>query len=471
MLQGNCRAALVGLFLSVASAMSAMADQDRSTPSGLSPEVARQIDQTVTESLAKTGAPSVSVAIVMDGKLAYAKAYGLAQISPARPASAEYRYAIASNSKAFTAAAVLMLVDQGKMSLDDHVSRWFPDLTSADQVTVRQLLSHTSGYSDYWPQDYVMTPMLSPTTPEAIIDAWARKPLDYGPGEAWQYSNTGYVIAARIVEKVSGQGLYDFLQAHVFKPLHMSSVVDNDQHRIMAPDTVPYTRLALGPSRPAPREGAGWMYGAGELAMTASDLARWDISIIDRSLMSKTAYEAMTRPVALKSGADSGYGLGLFVDQSGGRLTYHHGGEVSGFLSENRIYPDDHAAIVVQSSSDAASAQKDVAARIAFVLLPPRGEDATTRRLLDGLTKGAPERSLMTANLGDYFSAQAVSDAQKALVALGPLRALVPRGKALRGGMTYRGYHAVFAKGAAEISTYFTSDGKLEQFLIEQAGD
>lgn len=434
-------------------------------------DLTRQIDVTVMESLARSGAPSASVAVVLDGRLAYAKAYGLAELAPARPASSAYRYAIASNSKAFTAAAILMLSEQGKLSLDDHVSKWFPDLTSADTITVRQLLSHTSGYSDFWPQDYVMTPMLAPTSPDRIIEDWAKKPLDYKPGDAWQYSNTGYVIAARIAEKASGQTLFSLLQARVFTPLHMTSVVDNDQHRITAPDTVPYTRVALGANRRAPREGVGWMYGAGELAMTASDLARWDISIIDRSLMSGPAYDAMTTPVKLNNGDSSGYGLGLFVDQSFGRLTYHHGGEVSGFLSENRIYPDDHAAIVVQTSSDSATAQKDIANRIAFLILPPKNEDAVVRGLVEGLARGEIDRAKLTANLSDYYSSSAVAASKTALAAIGPLRALVPRAKSLRGGMTFRGYHAVFAKGSAEVSTYFTADGKVEQLLIQQIGD
>jgi CubicO group peptidase (beta-lactamase class C family) len=437
----------------------------------LPPDLARRIDRTVAESLAKTGAPSASVAIVRDGKLVYAKAYGLAQLKPARPANASMRYAVASNSKEFTAVAVLMLADEGKLSLDDKVSRWYPDLTSADQITVRQLLSHTSGYSDFWPQDYVMKPMLSPTSPDAIISDWARKPLDYTPGSAWQYSNTGYVIAARIVEKVTGETLFGYLQRKVFTPLEMKSVVDNDQHRILSPDATPYTRIALGPNRPAPREGAGWMYGAGELAMTAADLARWDASLITRNFLSPKAYEALTTPIRLTNGEDSGYGLGLFIDKEQGHLVYHHGGEVSGFLSENRIYPDDGLALVVETSSDAASAQRDIASRLAFELLPPKGQDADARALVEGLIQGRLDRTRITPNLDAYYTPAAVADASKALSSLGELRAVIARGKNLRGGMTFRGYRAVFAKGTATVSLYFTPDGKAEQLLITPLGD
>src|SRR6266542_2304638 len=158
-----------------------------------------EIDQAVNEILAKTGAPSASVAVVRDGKLLYARAYGLAKLEPKTPATSAMRYSIGSISKQFTAAAILLLQEQGKLSLDDKVAKYVPDLTRANEVTIRQLLSHTSGYQDYWPQDYVMPGMLQPTNAQEIMDAWARKPLDFEPGTKWQYSNTNYVIAGVIV--------------------------------------------------------------------------------------------------------------------------------------------------------------------------------------------------------------------------------------------------------------------------------
>ena len=115
------------------------------------------------------------------------------------------RYSIGSISKQFTATAILLLQEQGKLSLDDPVGKYIPGLTRGDEVTIRQILSHTSGYQDYWPEDYVMTPMLGPETAQQILDTWAKKPLDFEPGTQWQYSNTNFVIAGRIVEKVTGE--------------------------------------------------------------------------------------------------------------------------------------------------------------------------------------------------------------------------------------------------------------------------
>ena len=270
-----------------------------------------QVDRIAREVLASTGVPSASVAVVRDDQISYTHAYGDASLSPQVAARPEMRYSIGSISKQFTATAILMLVDQGKLSLDDPVSRFLPELTRASEVTIRQLLSHTSGYQDYWPQDYVMPMMLEPVTAQKILDLWADKPLDFEPGTKWQYSNTNYVIAGLIVEKASGVPLLKFLAAEVFKPLGMQNVVNIDQERLSANDPTGYMRYALGPLHPAPKEGKGWLFAAGELAMSAPDLARWDIGMLQQRLLKPASYKEMQTEVLLKNGLGTRYGLGL----------------------------------------------------------------------------------------------------------------------------------------------------------------
>ncbi|HVW69512.1 MAG TPA: serine hydrolase domain-containing protein, partial [Steroidobacteraceae bacterium] len=296
-----------------------------------------QIDATVEEWLRSTGVPSVSIAVVENGAIAYVHAYGKAQLSPPIPATPASRYAIASNSKEFTAAALLILAEQGKLSLDDPVSKWFPDLGPASHVSVRQLLTHTSGIRDYWPQDFVPPEMLRPTSVTALLNEWARRPLDFAPGTDWQYSNTGYVLAGAIAEKAAGQPLVAFLQEHVFAPLKMNHVTEDDTKPLPAGDAVGYTRYGLGPPHRAPKEAPGWLYAAGELAMTAGDLALWDVSLIDRSLLSAKSYEAALTPVTLADGTRRDYGLGLDIQSVAGRNRIGHTGEASGFLSANRL--------------------------------------------------------------------------------------------------------------------------------------
>ncbi|HXH41924.1 MAG TPA: serine hydrolase domain-containing protein, partial [Thermoanaerobaculia bacterium] len=279
------------------------------TAQELPADMRASIDKAATDILAKTGAPSASIAVVRDGKIVYTHAYGTANLETKLPASSQMRYSIGSISKQFTATALLLLAEEGKISLDDRVIRWLPDLTRAGDVTIRQILSMTSGYQDFWPQDYVMPMMLQPVTAPEIAAGWAKKPLDFEPGAKWQYSNTNYVIAGMIAEKVAGMPLLDYLQKRVFMPLHMTTVSNTDAAPLGPEDPMRYLRYALGPLRPAPKEGRGWMFAAGELAMTAHDLALWDISMIDQTVLKPESYRVLEAEVPMTNGVGSRYGL------------------------------------------------------------------------------------------------------------------------------------------------------------------
>ena len=188
--------------------------------------MASGIDAAAADVLKATGVPSASVAVVQGGKVAYVKAYGMARLDPPMPAEPAMQYSIGSISKQFTAAMMLLLVQDGKVKLDDPVGKYLPELTRANEVTIRQVLSMTSGYQDFWPEDYVMTSMMKPTDPQHILDVWGKKPLDFEPGTQWQYSNTNYVIAGRIVEIVEGRPLIEQLQERIFRPLKMTGVFE-----------------------------------------------------------------------------------------------------------------------------------------------------------------------------------------------------------------------------------------------------
>ena len=438
----------------------------------LSPELQQKIDSAVQEELMKTGVPSASVAVVQNGAIAYLHAFGAARLEPRKtPALPEMRYSIGSISKQFTAAAVLLLQEQGKLSLDDKVSKFLPDLSRANEVTIRQLLSHTSGYQDYWPQDYVPPFMLTDITAQKILDLWARKPLDFDPGTKWQYSNTNYVIAGLIIEKASGEPLLKFLQEHIFTPLGMNTVANIDQEKLGDTDATGYLRFALGPLRAAPKEGKGWLFAMGELAMPAGDLARWDISIIDRKLLKPSSYDEMETEVLLKNGLGTQYGLGVDVSKLADRRAISHGGEVSGFTAENIVFPDDRAAVVVLTNQDAASASGNLAKRIAALLFAPQGSAAATktaqaREILEGLQKGTVNRALFTDNANGYFNDQALKDFSSSLAPLGAPQEFVQTREALRGGMTLRVYRAKFGKQSLRVWTYEMPDGKLEQYQV-----
>jgi D-alanyl-D-alanine carboxypeptidase len=439
----------------------------------IAPDLKAKIDAAAQDVLAKTGVPSASVAIVEHGAIVYTQAYGRAKLDPAVDATPAMRYSIGSISKQFTAAAILLLEQQGKLSIDDPVSKYIPDLTRANEVTIRMLLSHTSGYQDYWPEDYVMPPMLEATTAQHILDVWGKKPLDFDPGTKWQYSNTNYVIAGRIVEQVSGMPLMEFRQRHVFKPLDMRAVWNSDAQKLGDTDAQGYVRYALGPLRPAPKEGKGWMFAAGELAMPAYDLAQWDISVMVRSLLDAKSYDEMFAPVNLKSGESSHYGLGLFVRDMQGHVAYEHSGEVSGFVSDNVVFPNDKAAIAVLTNQDASPAAGGIARALVPLVLGSTGSasataEAQAREIFAGLQQGKIDRSLFTENCNAYFDAQALGDFASSLAPLGEPSSFKQTTEELRGGMTFRSFAVEFAKSAQKlrVTTYTMPDGKLEQYLV-----
>ena len=462
---GGCvRGAVVVVCLGAAVAAAAQGTLDAATAS--------RVDEAVQTVLARSGAPSASVAIVQGGAITYAKAYGTARVGPPPVAATpSMRYSIGSISKQFTSVALLLLAEEGRLSLDDRVSKWFPELTRADDITVRQLLSMTSGYQDYWPQDYVMPGMLEEVTPAAIMRGWAQKPLDFEPGTRWQYSNTNYVIAGQIAERVAGGPLLAFLRERVFTPLQMASVVDTDQAALGPGDPMRYRRFGLGPPREAPKEGKGWMSAAGELAMTARDLALWNVAVMNRAVLKPQSYRELERETLLADGAPTAYGLGVNVAMTGGRRQISHGGEVSGFTARSEVFPDDKVAIVVLVNLDASPASGQIANRIATALFAAAATDTQravdqARAIFAGLQKGEVDRSLFTANMNAYFTPQALADFASSLGPLGPAASVTQAGQSLRGGMVLRRFAIAAGGRNLGVTAFVMPDGKIEQFLV-----
>jgi len=431
-----------------------------------------RVDHVASQVLEQTGIPSASVAVVQGGKLVYTHAYGLARLDPATPATPDMRYSIGSISKQFTAAAILLLQEEGKLSLDDAVGKYVPGLTRGNEVTIRQILSHTAGYQDYWPEDYVMTPMLQAESAQQILDTWAKKPLDFEPGTQWQYSNTNFVIAGQIVENITGHPLMDLLTTRIFRPLGMKSVWNSDELKLTQADATAYYRHALGPLRVAPKEGRGWMFAAGELAMTAHDLALWDQSLIARSLLKPESYKQMFTEIKLKDGKSTHYGLGVAVQDRGGHRCIEHSGEVSGFVSDNEVFVDDGVAVAVLTNQDAVGAASTIAHLVSPMALGnAAGSEAEKQALaiFHDLQKGQIDRKLLSPNLSDYFTEEALADFQSSLAPLGEPLSFHQASEGLRGGMSFHSFQIVYPSKHLRLTTYTYPDGKLEQYLISPA--
>ena len=433
------------------------------------------IDGVVADVMSKTGTPSASIAIVMDGKIAYKKAYGLAHISPDKNATIKMRYAIASNSKQFIATAILLLVEEGKLSLDDKVSKWFPALTRAKEISIRQLLSMTAGYQDYWPQDFVPISMLKPVKSNEILKKWAGKALDFEPGSKYQYSNTNYIIAGLIIEEVSGMKLFDFLKKRIFIPLGMNTVVNFDEGPLGKEDVSGYLRNALGPLRTAPKEGQGWLFAAGGLAMTPHDLALWNISMINETILKPTSYKTMQSHTLLADGTNSDYGLGIAISKFKGHRLLSHGGAASGYLTANDVYPDKGVAIVVFTNifPGAAGPHNQITNRIAKEIFESPDSDTIKalekmKKIFSELQNGKMNRELLTENAKAYFSKQVVSDFASSLGQLGEPDEFKQTNQSLRGGMITRVFLIKAGLKTIELVTRTYSEGKIEQFTVEQ---
>jgi CubicO group peptidase (beta-lactamase class C family) len=440
----------------------------------LTPAEIGQVDSLVARTLADTGVPSASIAIVRDAKIVFTKAYGKANEGlPARP---DLRYQIASNSKQFTAMALLLLEDEGKLSLDDQVAKYLPGISGGDRITLRQLLSHTSGLQDFWPQDYMFADMVKPTAPQGIVDKWAKKPLDYHPGDRYQYSNTGYVVAGMIAEKVSGEPLLSFLDRRIFRPLDMHPLDQDDTNTPAFPSG--YHRYALGPVRIAQPPASGWLYAAGELSMTAEDIAKWDIARMNRALVPLDDWIAQETPVVRNDGKTNGYGLGVYNRYLRDRHVIDHGGEAVGFLTQNSVYPDQKAAIVVFTNADFSGATGTLTRGIEKIVLD-RPEPALTgegdrvadvRATYDALAAGRPDRTKFTAHLDRYLDSTVTGDYAASLSPLGAPTAIEPSGPPrLRGGFVNRNFTIHYAgHPALTLVTYAEpgASGRWEQFMV-----
>jgi D-alanyl-D-alanine carboxypeptidase len=442
------------------------------TQAQIDPGTKSKIDAAAHKVLANTGVPSASLGVMKDGKIVYTQAYGLARISPPSPAKPEMAYPIGSISKQFTATAILLLQQDGKLNIDDPVGKYFPELTRSNEVTIRNLLTMTSGYEDFAPQDYTIPAWLNPVDPSKLVHEWAGKPLDFDPGTKWQYSNTNYVLVSLIVEKVSGEPLGKFLHERVFAPAGMRDLFNTYSEREKL-QVKGYVSNALAPPRIEPMEGTGWYYGDGDQAMPASTLLQWDLTFINKSVLTPASYAEQETSFKLKDGTDTGYGLGIFIHKKNGHLELEHGGEVGGFVSENIVYPDDRIAIAVLTNETASGAASEIADAITPLLIAANAETdadpfaAELQTILTGMQQGKIDRTLFTADCNFYFDADARTDFQSTLAPMGSITTVTRTRAGLRGGMTFSIYRVTFSGGGSIfVSIYRMTDGKIEQLLV-----
>ncbi len=298
-----------------------------------------KLDAIAAEAFAKDG-PGGTVIVVKDGKTLLRKGYGMADLELGVPVEPPMVFRIGSMGKQFTAVAILQLVKEGKVKLDDPLSKYVPDFPGAGAITVEQLLTHTSGIPSYNDVPSALIGIREDKTPMQLVEGIRNEKPNFAPGEQWRYSNSGYLFLGIIIEKTSGLKYADYMQTKLFTPLGLKNTFVEDESRIVAGRVKGY---ALGPDNVL--RNAGYMnmtfpYAAGSIETNVDDLARWNEllvegKVIDRALLDRAWTESRT-----KDGNPTGYGYGWYVSDEGGVHFVEHGGAITGFRSDGVLVPE-----------------------------------------------------------------------------------------------------------------------------------
>ncbi len=329
--------------------------------------VEARLDALVSASYKPT-APGATVIVVKDGKTLLRKGYGLADTSGMKPMDPGMVLRLGSITKQFTAVAILMLAEEGKLSLTDDLTRFFPDYpTRGKTITIEHLLTHTSGIASYTSRpDYPLT-MGSDVTVAQMIDSFKNDPLDFEPGSAYRYNNSGYFLLGAIIEKVSGMPYAKFLEQRIFVPLGMKDTAYEGFERSSTAYAAGHTPGPKGFERAAPLS-MTQPYAAGSLVSTVDDLARWDAAITQGRLLKPASWQRAFTSYTLADGKPTGYGYGWQIGQLQGAPTVAHGGGINGFSTYALRLPEQKVFVAVLSNADGGLANPGVVASKAAAL-------------------------------------------------------------------------------------------------------
>lgn len=330
------RAAVLALLLPLGAA--ALTAQDSAA------RFATRVDAYVKSEMTRQGLVGLSLAVMRDGKIVLERGYGFANLEHQVPATPATVHQSGSLGKQFTAAGIMLLVQEGKLRLDDSLPRFFPEAPAAwNAVTVRHLLTHTSGAGDY-PDDFDYRHDYTESEMRALV---LSRPFNFVPGSDWQYSNLGYVLLGLVMREVTGGFYGDFLQARIFRPLGMTTTRIITEADLVLNRAAGY-RLVNGGIK-----NQEWVSPVvnttadGSLYLTVRDLARWDAALYGTTLLSRESLAAIRTPVRLTDGSTRPYGFGWRVGTAGGHAVMAHGGSWQGFRTAIVRYPDDRITVAV----------------------------------------------------------------------------------------------------------------------------
>jgi D-alanyl-D-alanine carboxypeptidase len=384
---------LFGRLLAAGIAALAFAGVGHAGPTRLNPAIKAKIDAAALQDVASGRVAGAAVAVLRNRELVFAKGYGRANLELAAPVSARTVFRIGSLTKQFTAAGVLLLAEQGKLKIDDKLSVYLPNFPRANEVTLRDLLNHTSGIHNFTEGPVIDKISTSGATVQQLVaDIAGQSPLyDFEPGTGWWYSNSNYALLGAVIEKVSAKTWAAFMKAEIFDKLGMADTAADDPRDVVPGRASGYSLIggAAAKFRNADFTDMSVPYAAGALRSTAEDMARWNAALFGGKILKPQSLKEMLAPGRLRNGAENQtaiawpggkafpppagfvpgfYAFGLSHHSEDGRRIIGHDGSIAGFDSVMQTYVDEGLTIIVLTNTDGAS--HPLEAKIANILAP-----------------------------------------------------------------------------------------------------
>ena len=436
----------------------------------------QRVAEVVKVEMARQRIPGVSLAIVRAGQIVYVQGFGLANVEHNVPAKPETVFQSGSVGKQFTATAVMMLVEEGKIGLDDSIAKYLPESPEPwKPITVRCLLSHTGGMTDY-PKEFDFR---RDYTEDELLSRAMQVPLAFAPGNKWSYSNLGYVTLGVLIHRVTGQFYGDFLQERIFKPLGMTTARIISEADIV-PNRAAGYRLVKGQLK-----NQGWVSPTlnttadGALYLTTLDMAKWDAALYTERLLSRASLKLMWAPVRLNNGSTYPYGFGWSLEDIRGHRLIAHGGSWQGFKAYIGRYVDDALTIVVFANLAQAQVER-IAQRVATVCNPelelPEPKPIKDRepqvtilvgKILSETAAGSLNGDALTPEFAAEFLPDGLYEAAEFLKPLGKQTAIALLWRTEDRDLRSYRYLVTFGREQVICVLALTKDGKIAEMGVE----
>ena len=389
--------------------------------------LAKRIDVVMAE-IYKPGEPGAAIIVRKDGRTIFRKGYGMADMELGVPVEPDMVFRLGSITKQFTAVSILMLAEQGKLSLQDEITKFLPDLpTQGRTITIEHLLTHTSGLKSYTNLSEWLPLWRKDMTVREIIDLTRDKPMEFAPGERWNYNNTGYVLLGAVIEKVSGLTYEDYVNKMMFGPLGLKHSYYGNAERII-PRRIPGYQMGKDGFVNAPYLSMTQPYAAGSILSSVDDLAIWNDAVFSGKLIKKEWLDKAFTPYPLKNGESTGYGFGWFIANYQGHRIIEHGGGIHGFSTYEMTLPEDRIFLAILTNSTVGGRDPEPRAfKIATLLLgkPEPERKAITLPEMDiealvGVYENADGQARYITREGSKVFLQRAGDAKYEIMAASP---------------------------------------------------